>query len=88
VKNLMLNDEIVEAASEGNFSIYAVETIDEAIELLTGLRAGERGKRGAFPKSTFNRRVEDRLRELAEQLRVCGEGVSGKNNSNNAEGRG
>lgn len=80
VKNLMLSDEVVDAVKEGKFSIYPVETIDEAIEVLTGTKAGERGKGGNFPKGTFNRKVEDRLREMAEQLK-------GKNNENrgNAE---
>ena len=82
VKNLMLSDEIVKAVGSGDFSIYAVETIDEAIELLTGLRAGNRGKRGTFPKNSFNRKVEDRLRELAEQVRVPGEGTSDTDNGN------
>jgi predicted ATP-dependent protease len=74
VKNLMLPDEIVEAVAGKKFTIYAVETIDDAIETLTGLKAGERGKSGAFPKNTFNRKVEERLREMAEQIRICSEG--------------
>jgi predicted ATP-dependent protease len=74
VKNLMLPDEVVEAVEEGKFTIYAVETIDEAIELLTGIRSGERTKSGLFPKGSFNRRVEDRLREMARQIRLCEQG--------------
>ena len=69
LKNLVLDDEVVQAVRKGLFSIYAVQTIDEAIELMTGVKAGERGKRGLFPKDTFNRRVEDRLRSLAERLK-------------------
>lgn len=74
VKNLMLTEEIVEAVAGGKFTIYAVDTIDEAIELLTGMRAGERGKNGMFPKGSFNRMVEDRLREMASLIRICEEG--------------
>lgn len=69
MKNLMLSDEVVEAVAGGMFHIYTVETIDEAIEILTGSKAGERGKDGNFPKGTFNRKVENRLREMAEQIK-------------------
>jgi len=78
MKNLMLSDEVVDAVKSGMFNIYPVQTIDEAIEVLTGTRAGERGKNGNFPKNTFNRRVEDRLREMAEQLK--GKNDQEKNN--------
>jgi lon-related putative ATP-dependent protease len=69
MKNLMLSDEVVEAVAGGMFNIYTVETIDEAIEILTGTTAGERGESGSFPDGTFNRKVEDRLREMAEQIK-------------------
>jgi lon-related putative ATP-dependent protease len=59
--NLMLRDELVAAARDGRFQVYAVETVDEAIEVLTGMKAGARKKSGAFPRGTFNRRVSDRL---------------------------
>ena len=73
MKNLMLSDEVVDAVQNGMFNIYAVQTIDEAIEVLTGIRAGERGKSGMFPKDTFNRKVEDRLRAMAAQLKGKGD---------------
>ncbi|MDD1653895.1 MAG: AAA family ATPase, partial [Methanomicrobiales archaeon] len=66
VQNLMLKEEIVESAKEGKFRIYPVKTIDEGIEVLTGLPAGQRGKDGKFPKGTVNFLVDNRLRELAE----------------------
>ena len=47
--NLMLADEVVEAARAGRFAIWAVATIDEALALLTGLPAGERGRDGSYP---------------------------------------
>jgi predicted ATP-dependent protease len=59
--NLMLRDDVVAAARNGTFSVWAVETVDEAIEVLTGMKAGARSKGGAFPRGTFNRRVSDRL---------------------------
>jgi len=69
MKNLMLSDEVVKAVAEGMFNIYTVGTIDEAIEILTGTKAGERSKNGTFPAGSFNRKVEDRLREMAEQIK-------------------
>jgi len=68
VQNLMLREEVVEAVREGKFHIWAVSTIDEGIEILTGVEAGERGPDGKFPEGTVNYRVERRLRELAERL--------------------
>jgi lon-related putative ATP-dependent protease len=69
VQNLMLKEEIVEAVRKGKFHIYSVKTIDEGIEVLTGVKAGERLKDGAFAKETVNYRVDKRLREMAEKLR-------------------
>ncbi|MDD1639901.1 MAG: AAA family ATPase [Methanomicrobiales archaeon] len=66
VQNLMLKEEIVEAAKAGKFRIYPVKTIDEGIEVLTGVPAGQRGEDGKFPKGTVNFLVDRRLRELAE----------------------
>ncbi|HEV2560656.1 MAG TPA: ATP-binding protein [Rhizomicrobium sp.] len=63
--HLMLRDDVVEAARKGRFAIYAVENIDEAIEILTGQKAGARRSAGGFPRGTFNRRVSDRLTYFA-----------------------
>lgn len=69
VKNLMLREEVVEAIRAGRFSIYAVKTVDEGIELLTGQPAGQRQSGGAFPPGTVNHLVEQRLRELNGTMR-------------------
>lgn len=69
VPNLMLRDEVVEAVRDGRFHVFAVSTIDEGLELLTGRPAGERGPDGTFPEGTVHRLVEDRLRGYAERLR-------------------
>ena len=66
-KHLMLRADIVEAARAGQFHIYPIETIDQGIELLTGISAGERDESGEFPPYTVNRRVEDRLATFAEE---------------------
>ena len=58
---------LIEAVRQGRFHIYAVSTVDEGIEILTGVPAGTRGPDGNFPEGTVNRRVEDRLRLFAER---------------------
>jgi len=69
VKNLMLRDEVIEAVRAGKFHIYAVKTIDEGIELLTGKPAGERRADGTYPEGTVNCLVDRRLRQMAEELK-------------------
>jgi lon-related putative ATP-dependent protease len=68
-KNLMLRDDVVEAARNGDFHIYPVETVDQGLELLTGMEAGTRDEQGAFPDGSLNARVEQRLRTFAERRR-------------------
>ena len=69
VQNLMLKEEVVEAVKEGKFHIYSVKTIDEGIEILTGVTAGERQPDGTFKEGTVNHKVDRRLREMAERLK-------------------
>src|SRR5690554_4464145 len=66
VEHLMLNEQVREAVSEGRFSVYPLSHIDQAIELLTGMPAGELAEDGSYPENTFNRLVADRLAEFAE----------------------
>ena len=67
VQHLMLREDVVEAVRHGQFAIYPISTIDEGIEILTGVKAGERGPEGRFPGGTINRLVEDKLRSFAER---------------------
>jgi lon-related putative ATP-dependent protease len=69
VQHLMLREDVVEAVKNGQFAIYAVTTIDEGIEILTGVKAGERAAGGRFEAGTINRLVEDKLRLFAERGR-------------------
>ncbi len=65
VRNLMLREEVVEAVRKGQFHIYAVGTVDEGIEVLTGVPAGVRGADGAYVEGSVNARVEARVKEYA-----------------------
>jgi predicted ATP-dependent protease len=69
VKHLMLNEEIIDAMKEGKFHIYPVLTIDEGIEVLTGVPAGAPGKDGKYPVGTINRLVQDTLAEMANKAK-------------------
>jgi lon-related putative ATP-dependent protease len=70
VKNLMLRRDVVEAVAAGRFQVYPVTTIDEGIEILTGVPAGSRDAGGQFPAGTINFRVEQRLAGFAERTRA------------------
>lgn len=78
VQNLMLKEEIVEAVKQGKFHLYSVKTIDEGIEVLTGVKAGERRTDGTFEEGTVNYKVDKRLSEMAEKLREFPAGSEGK----------
>ena len=73
VPNLMLTDEIVRAVEEGRFHVWALQSVDEGIELLTGVPAGRRQADGAYPAGTVHRLVQDRLRRYAERLNALGQ---------------
>jgi lon-related putative ATP-dependent protease len=73
VKHLMLRADVVAAAAAGEFHIYPVSTVDEAIELLTGVTAGELDKEGLYPEASINSRVQLRLEELAKLRHEFGE---------------
>ena len=66
VRNLNLSDEVVNAVKEGKFHIYAITTIDEGIELLTGVPAGNKDESGNFPAGTINYLVYQKLKKYAK----------------------
>jgi len=72
VKNLMLKREVVEAVRDGKFHIWSVGTIDEGIEVLTGVKAGDRMGDGSFPAGTVHQLVDKRLGELAATMKAFG----------------
>jgi ATP-dependent Lon protease len=73
VKDLMLRKDVVEAVKKKKFHVYAVKTIDEGIEILTGKKAGEIKPDGTYPKGTINALVNEKLKELAEGLKKFGD---------------
>ena len=74
LKHLTLNDEVVAAVEDGRFHIYEVSTIDEGIEVLTGVPAGEPEEDGSYPEGTVHYLVEQRLQELARAARELASG--------------
>jgi predicted ATP-dependent protease len=69
LRNLMLQEEVADAVTQGRFRIYAVNTIDEGIEVLTGVMAGQRGEDGSYPQGSINYLVDRRLKEMAQGLK-------------------
>ena len=68
VKNLMLNQEVVQAVEDGKFNVYAIDHIDQGIELLMKTPAGQRQKNGKFKKGTIHYLVDKKLEELGTPL--------------------
>lgn len=69
VKNLMLKEELIDAVRQGKFHIWAVKSVDEGIELLTGVPAGVRQPDGAYPEGTINYLVNRRLEEFGRKFK-------------------
>lgn len=67
--NLMLREEVVAAVRDGRFHIYAVDTVEEAVEILTAIPAGARDEHGDYPSESVFGRVDRRLREMGEVLK-------------------
>lgn len=72
VRHLMLREDVVEAVRQGMFHIYAVSTIDEGIELLTGIPAGRPDASGRYLEGTISARVGQTLRAYSERVRAAG----------------
>jgi len=70
IKNLMLKKEVIEAVKAGKFHIYPVKTIDEGIEILTGVEAGIRNSDGTFEEGTVNYLVDNELERLAKSWKT------------------
>ena len=75
LRNLMLRDDVVDAIREEKFHVYAIKSIDEGLEILTGHLAGERQADGNYPIDTVNHKVENRLLELDKSMRGYYQGL-------------
>ena len=73
VKHLMLDDRVISAVEEGQFHIYAVDHIDQAVTILTGMTAGQRDAEGLFPPESVNGKVEEQLIRFATLRKQFGE---------------
>lgn len=63
-QNLMLRQDVIEAVKVNQFFIFPIETINDALTLLTGVEAGDRNRQGRFPEHSFNAKIENRLNEF------------------------
>jgi lon-related putative ATP-dependent protease len=72
LRNLMLDQEIVEAVKEGNFHVWPISTIEEGLAVLTGMEAGELQEDGTYPEGTLFKKVDDRLKKISEIVRAYG----------------
>jgi lon-related putative ATP-dependent protease len=72
IKHLMLRSDVLDAVEAKRFRVYAVDTVDQGIEILTGMPAGVRTPEGAYPPDTVNRAVEEQLAAFAERARAFG----------------
>ena len=74
--HLAAEPEVAQAIADGRFHVWSVESIDQGIELLTGVPAGVRGDDGRYPEGTIYRRVEDRLDAFAAALQQRATGTT------------
>jgi ATP-dependent Lon protease len=81
VPHLMLRKDVIRAVERGRFHIYPVKTIDEGIEILAGVKAGERKRNGKFEDGTINHLVDKKLHEMALGLKKFGAEEGRKGNS-------
>ena len=68
VDDLMLRNDVIEAVAKGKFHIFPVTTVEEGIEILTGVKAGKRNAQGKFEQGSVFARADERLREMAKTL--------------------
>jgi lon-related putative ATP-dependent protease len=87
VKNLMLNDEIIESINKEKFNIWAVDKIEDGIRILTGLPAGVEHKDGSFTKDSIFDKAQARIKEFGKNAKQFGKDIadSMKKSNNNSD---
>lgn len=78
VKHLMLRSDVLDAVRAGKFNVWAVQTIDQGLEILTGMSAGEMNDKGEYPIGTLNRAVARRLRQMSNKVHIYAAGPGQK----------
>ncbi len=81
LRNLMLRPDVIDAVKADKFHIYAVSTIDEGVEVLTGIPAGKRDAEGRYPEDSINGLVEKKLALYSDQLKRLNSGADHKESS-------
>jgi predicted ATP-dependent protease len=93
VPNLMLKEELVESVRAGRFHIWPIESVEQGIEILTGMEAGILRPDGTYPEGTVFRKVDERLLEIADIVKQYGRdmekesGGGDKSGGNDCDGR-
>jgi len=85
VRHLMLRADVIEAVGRGQFNVYPVAHVDQCLEILTGIPAGERDENGEFPDDSVNHKIRERLLGFANQLQAFSK--TGKTAEDNANAR-
>jgi lon-related putative ATP-dependent protease len=88
IRNLMLKQEVIDAVKEGRFHVWPVTTIEEGIEILTGVDAGKVQGDGTYPEGTVFQKVDKRLVELAEIVKKFGKEANEAGKSGSEENGG
>ncbi len=70
LRNLTLRDDVIEAVRKGQFHVYAIDSVDQGIEILTGVPAGRRRRDGSYPPRSVNGRVIEQLQVMAGKLKA------------------
>ena len=70
--NLMLRKDVVDAVANGKFHVWAVDTIEQGLEVLTGVPAGKANREGKYPKNSIFGKADATLARLAEQVNAFG----------------
>lgn len=68
LQDLMLNQEVIDAVKEGKFHIYPISTVEEGIEILTGVEAGQRDEKGEYPPGTVYRAIQQQLKKYRDRM--------------------
>jgi hypothetical protein len=76
----MLDDEVIKAVRAGQFHIWSVSHVDQGVEILTGVPAGELQEDGSYPEGTVNFLVNERLKSMVESLRKLAKTEEKNNN--------